>query len=137
MNVSRIQLRSFVLVAFLLLCQNIHQYSCKAGTKFITQKKQTALRTTIHPQILSDATSTFDVNNIKMTMRNSGQLIDFLGTGGPGFEWPKNSLHHLIYTGGLWIAGKVNGSLRIAAVQYDTAGFQPQRCGRPSRRACA
>ncbi len=56
-------------------------------------------------------------------MRNSGQLIDF--NGGPGFEWPNGSFHHVIYTGGLWIAGKVNDTLRIAAVQYDTSCFQP------------
>lgn len=68
-----------------------------------------------------DTSGYFDANNIKMGMRNTGQLIDPLLQ----FEWPKNSGLYTIFTGGLWIAGKINNDLRIAAVLYDTSAFLP------------
>lgn len=72
-------------------------------------------------QYKTDTSEYFDVNNIKMGMRNSGQLIDPLLQ----FEWPKNSGLYTIFTGGLWIAGKINNDLRIAAVLYDTTAYLP------------
>lgn len=68
-----------------------------------------------------DTSTYFDANNIKMGMRNTGQLIDpFLQ-----FEWPKNSGLYTIFTGGLWVAGKINNETRIAAVLYDTSAYLP------------
>ena len=101
---------------FLMSLLMMNQWLLGGGMKHAPNKNTSS-------KLLTDTTTDFNVNNIRMTMRNSGQLID--AANGPGFEWPKNSFTQVIFTGGLWIGGKVNGALRIAAVQYDTSGFQP------------
>lgn len=58
-------------------------------------------------------------NNIAAYIINTGiadQNITINNT--PGFEWPKGSEKFAIFTSGLTIAARVNGSLRMAAASY-------------------
>lgn len=70
---------------------------------------------------LVDTTGYFDANNIGFGMTNSGQLIDMMQQ----FEWPRNSGMYSIYTGGLWVGGKIAGNIRVAALLYDSSVYIP------------
>jgi hypothetical protein len=58
-------------------------------------------------------------NNISAYFQNTG-IFDQNTTSGnlAGFEWPKGSNKHAIFTAGLTIAAKVNDTLRMAAASY-------------------
>ncbi len=61
----------------------------------------------------------FNQNNIATWVQNSGTLNqDISGSNTPGFEWPKGSGKFAIFTTGLSIAAKYNGSLRMVAASY-------------------
>ena len=60
----------------------------------------------------------FDVNNISMRVTNQGSFAFDPATGGPGLEFPKGTGKTAVYAAGPWIAGKVNGELRVAIAEY-------------------
>ncbi len=61
----------------------------------------------------------FDQNNIATWVQNSGTFNqDIRVNNTPGFEWPKGSGKFAIFTTGLTVAAKYNGSLRMAAASY-------------------
>ena len=63
---------------------------------------------------------TLDGNNISAFIINTGILDqDISQQNHPGFEWPKGSGKFAIFTGGLTIAAKVNGQIRMAAASYN------------------
>lgn len=60
----------------------------------------------------------FDVNNISMRVTNQGSFAFDPATGGPGLEFPKGTGKTAVYAAGPWIAGKVNGEIRVAIAEY-------------------
>lgn len=63
---------------------------------------------------------TFDANNIRTNIRNTGILFqDLRTTNTAGFEWPKYSGKNAIFTSGLSIACMINGNLRLANATYN------------------
>jgi hypothetical protein len=62
-----------------------------------------------------------DGNNISTWYRNNGSFNRDPVTGNAGFQWPKGAgaAYTIRYASGMWIAAKVNDSLRIAVAQYD------------------
>ncbi len=61
----------------------------------------------------------FNENNIATWVQNSGTFNqDIRVNNTPGFEWPKGSGKFAIFTSGLTIAAKYNGSLRMVADSY-------------------
>lgn len=102
----------FLSIFFLIIYNFGFSYDKVKKSKFsLLKNKSPATDTSIY----------FDANNIKMGIRNNGQLIDPFTQ----LEWPKNSGLYTIFTGGLWIAGKINNETRIAAVLYDTSAYLP------------
>ena len=116
----------------LLLCAALVAFEAAGADAGPLGGRKKATRYGPQPRPATETTARFDVNNIAMTMKNSGQVV-FPGAAA-GMEWPKDSGSSVVYAGGLWIAGRVNENLRIAAVQYDTSGFQPgtMRAGVPA-----
>lgn len=69
-----------------------------------------------------------DVNNIKAGIYGVKSLFENYGNGSAGFEVPKGSGIHSIYSSGLWIGGLKNDSLlKMSAQLYSSIGtdFQP------------
>lgn len=65
-----------------------------------------------------------DINEIAFYIANNGAIGENPENQGNGFIYPAESGHSLIYTAGLQVLGKINGSIRTAACQYATE-FQP------------
>ncbi len=60
-----------------------------------------------------------DVNNISMFVTNQGSFAWDLATGSAGLEFPKGTHGQTaVYAAGPWIAGKVNGEIRVAIAEY-------------------
>lgn len=57
-----------------------------------------------------------DANRIRNTMNNNGIITDASGTS--GLTWVNNS--SIIYQSGLWIAGKVDETIRTAITEYSS-----------------
>ena len=77
-----------------------------------------------------------DINNIRATLLNSGDL--WWDRTNAGYEAPKRSQEQVdnkartlspLFEGSIWISGKVGGNLRMAAIQYSgvqgAAAFWP------------
>ncbi len=59
-----------------------------------------------------------DVNNIRMFVTNRGSFSWDLATGASGLEFPKGTGKTAVFASGPWIAGKVNGEIRVAIAEY-------------------
>lgn len=59
-----------------------------------------------------------DVNNIRMFVTNQGSFAWDLATGASGLEFPKGTGKTAVFASGPWIAGKVNGEIRVAIAEY-------------------
>lgn len=72
------------------------------------------------------SSASLDINNIRAQYTNYGVMYGTLKADSvlPGFEWPAGAGKYAISIGGPWIAGKVNGQLRVALVE-SSATFQP------------
>lgn len=67
------------------------------------------------------AQTTLEINNVRATLLNGGDLFWNKETGRAGYEVPKNSGLTSIFSAGLWVAGKDElGKLRVAARTYRT-----------------
>ena len=75
------------------------------------------------PGILNE--KTLDINRIICYFRNDGHVGERRATGGDGlfYDTGQDSIP-LIYSGGLWVVGKIDGEIRSAACYYTTE-FQP------------
>ncbi|MDM7926962.1 MAG: T9SS type A sorting domain-containing protein [bacterium] len=66
-----------------------------------------------------------DVNQIECYIQNNGKFGEDPVTGGDGFFYPAGQRQNsILFTGGLWVLGKVGGDVRTAAACYSTE-FQP------------
>ncbi|MBL4624393.1 MAG: hypothetical protein JKY42_04550, partial [Flavobacteriales bacterium] len=71
--------------------------------------------------IPSNAQETIDINNIRAIINTDGTLFKNSAYGA-GFEVPKDSGTHSIYTGSIWFAGmNQTGQLHTAAMWYGTS----------------
>ena len=67
------------------------------------------------------ATATLDANSVRAQVYPTGSL--FYGPdGGAQYEAPKGSGLSSIFASSLWVGGKVNGDLRMAAATYADFG---------------
>ena len=83
---------------------------------------------------LGRAEADLDINNIFARVFNTGSL--FYGnttTGGDGYLAPKASEHSPIFASGIWVGGKVNGTLRVAGARYSGFNFWPGPLGDDGR----
>lgn len=66
-----------------------------------------------------------DVNSIACWIQNDGSIGENPSTGGDGFYYPSGQDElSLIYTGGIWVIGKVDGDIRSAVNSYGSE-YQP------------
>ena len=66
-----------------------------------------------------------DVNQIDCYIQNNGKIGENPQTGGNGFYYPKGQRYiSMIFTGGLWVLGMVDGELRTACSYFATE-YQP------------
>jgi len=60
----------------------------------------------------------FDENNVNVRLNTTGNIW-WDGIGEAGYEFPAGSGKHLLFSGGLWMAGQdAGGNLRLAAQTY-------------------
>jgi hypothetical protein len=59
-----------------------------------------------------------DVNNLDMAVSNHGSFGYDLTTGNAGLLYPRGTTRAVLFAGGLWIAGTVNGEVRAAVGEY-------------------
>ncbi|MCS5623448.1 MAG: hypothetical protein NZ735_05800, partial [Candidatus Marinimicrobia bacterium] len=67
---------------------------------------------------LIEDTGQFDGNRIRASMENNGMIVSHRITGGSGMEWPKDDNTFVVFTAGIWMAGKVDGEIRTAVSEY-------------------
>ena len=65
----------------------------------------------------------FDINNISANVWNTGMMHN-KPEFSAGFEWPKGSGMYAVYSSGLWLAAKVQDTVRAAINEYRPT-FQP------------
>jgi len=66
-----------------------------------------------------------NVNNIECYIQNNGKIGEHPETGGDGFFYPKGQRNSsIIFTGGIWVVGKIGDDIRTACADYSTE-FQP------------
>ncbi len=70
-----------------------------------------------------------DVNRISAWFRNDGEFFSDHSTTGPGFEWPKGSGIHAIFSAGLWLGAKVQTDtgkeIRVATAGHFGSEYRP------------
>ncbi|MFZ0390572.1 MAG: T9SS type A sorting domain-containing protein, partial [Calditrichia bacterium] len=66
---------------------------------------------------------------------NNGLWFYNLATGNWGLEWPKGSNLSPVFAAGQWLSAKVNGDLKVSAVEYAASEFQPGRIIAPDSAA--
>ncbi|MFN3918044.1 MAG: T9SS type A sorting domain-containing protein [Flavobacteriales bacterium] len=66
-----------------------------------------------------------DINNISAAVNSTGELFNLFGYSA-GFEFPKNSGNHTIYSAGFIIGGQDvnNGSVKVQKIVYSDNNFQ-------------
>jgi hypothetical protein len=66
-----------------------------------------------------------DINNIRAAVNSTGELFNLFGYDA-GFEFPKNSGNHTIYSAGFIIGGQDvnNGSVKVQKIVYSDNNFQ-------------
>ena len=72
---------------------------------------------------LGTASATLDANDVSAELYNTGGL--FWRGGAPGYEVPKGGGVNAMFAAGLWVGGKVDGELRLAAADYGAWEFWP------------
>ncbi len=73
----------------------------------------------VHPAVIKSQ-YTFDANNIRTNVWNTGVLFQNLSTSNTaGFEWPKYSGKNAIFSAGLSVACYINGNLRMGNCTYN------------------
>ncbi|MBL0174308.1 MAG: hypothetical protein IPP94_03405 [Ignavibacteria bacterium] len=68
--------------------------------------------------LTNDAYETLSVNNILQWFSNNGSMSHNPATDASGFEWPRGSSKHLMFSEGLIFAGRVNGEIRAGGATY-------------------
>lgn len=75
-----------------------------------------------------DTETMIDVNNLMMFVNNGGGyaedwalLLETLKN--DGLYFPSGTDRSIIYSGGIWVGGKVNGEIRLAVGAYDTPEY--------------
>lgn len=71
----------------------------------------------------AQANAYLDVNNVRARIFNDGNLFWNRQHGGRVYEVPKESGIHALWNAGVWIGGKVQDTLRVAAGSYGRHGF--------------
>lgn len=73
-----------------------------------------------------------DINTINAWFRNDGEFYSDHKTTGPGFEWPKGSKVHAIFSSSMWIGARVvnpddttKKDVRVATVGHFGSEFRP------------
>ena len=74
------------------------------------------------------AEAILDVSDVRATLFNGGNLF-FGNTAENGYVVPKRSGNTAIFAANLWVGGKVEGELRVAAAQYHDFEFWPGPLG--------
>ncbi|MFH1851830.1 MAG: hypothetical protein ABIA75_05760 [Candidatus Neomarinimicrobiota bacterium] len=87
-------------------------------TSILIAREQDARQPVISGKTAVASTGYFDGNRIKTDLENNGMIVSHRISGHSGLEWPKDNRTYAIYASGLWYAGKVNGEVRTACVQY-------------------
>jgi len=72
-----------------------------------------------------------DVNRFHGVFRNNGiwhfdVIQNYFGT-----EWPAGSGNSPIFASGQWVGAKVNGEIKVAAIQHSATEFQPGEINAP------
>ncbi|MBI4530968.1 MAG: hypothetical protein HY709_05535, partial [Candidatus Latescibacteria bacterium] len=69
------------------------------------------------PVVLDNDTK-IDVNNISMIVTNQGSYAFDVEGSSAGLEFPKGTGNTAVFASGLWIGGKVNDEIRVAAAEF-------------------
>ena len=81
------------------------------------------------PQAISDIW--LDANRLRGVFRNNGIWYFDVIRNTQGTEWPAGSGKSPIFAAGQWIAAKVNGEIKVAAIQHSATEFQPGEIDSP------
>ena len=73
-------------------------------------------------QRIPNATSVLDINNVRITLLNSGGWGINTNGDDTSFQMPKGSKKSTMTSGGLWMGGLYAGNLHIAAMTYRSTG---------------
>jgi hypothetical protein len=65
-----------------------------------------------------DLDTTIDVNSLEMFVSNRGSFANNAMAGDPGLLYPRGTDHAVVFAGGIWIFGMVDGGLRGAIAEY-------------------
>ena len=66
-----------------------------------------------------DIGARIDVNQISMSVTNTGSIAFDKMFAAPGFEFPRGSGRNAVFAAGPWFGGLVNGQLRVALSEYN------------------
>src|SRR5436190_23863487 len=66
----------------------------------------------------ADFSQRIDANDLGMVVTNFGSFACDLATFGPGLEFPRGSGKTVMFAGGLWMGGRVNGQTRVVVSEY-------------------
>jgi hypothetical protein len=95
----------------------------------VDQPRTTNLRARAGDCVRGKATAFLEINNIRATLLNSGDL--WWDRTNAGYEAPARTKQQVdnkertlcpLFEGSIWISGKVGGNLRMAAIQYSGFG---------------
>ncbi len=106
--------RTSLLILFCVIASTILDAGQKAEWLKVTHNaslRKTAIRRNFAP---------FDINAISTFIGNDGTFNRDPITLNSGFEWPNGSRKYANYASGIWLGGKVAGSLRVADADYFT-----------------
>ena len=116
----------------IILFVSLYAYSGYANVNLSAEKDNT-LSNRLRPRagdcVRGVAKEFLDINNIRATLLNSGDL--WWDRTNAGYEAPKRSSEQVankartlspLFEGSIWISGKVGGNLRMAAIQYSGFG---------------
>lgn len=73
-----------------------------------------------------DTWTMIDVNNLQMFITNQGGFAEDWGTmfgRADGLYFPAGTEQHVLYSGGIWVGGKVGGQVRLAVGAFDTPEY--------------
>lgn len=66
-----------------------------------------------------------DANSISAWMSNGGEFFSERAVTGPGFEWPKGSGLHAIFSSGIWLGAKLQDCVRVATAVHFVSEYRP------------
>lgn len=73
-----------------------------------------------------DTDTHIDVNNSDCWVTNYGSFAWDVGTGNPGYIFPKGTTKTAIFAAGLWMGARVNGQVRVSVAEYSST-YAPGR----------